>query len=320
MEAYHVGVAIVNYKTADLVCECLESIACLNANAKISVCVVDNASGDGSLDKLQSYVRSERFSGWVYILDGKRNGGFSYGNNRAAEYFEKIGITHFWLLNPDANPKSDALLELLNVLDRHEGCAMVGSRLQDEDGTEQVAAFNFPTPFGEFVNTLKLNLVSKVFTKRVIAQPLETIVQEVDWVAGASMLIRWSDFEKVGFMDEGYFLYFEEVDLCMAVRSCGRSIMYVPQSRVVHHVGAATGISDTRKQAPRRPRYWFESRRRFYIKNYGVLCAILADMFWLVGFSLYRLKALLMRKPRLDPPYFAWDFLKNSVFFRGGRL
>lgn len=318
MVAHHVGVSIVNYKTASLVQECLQSLAQMNVqSAKVSVCVVDNASGDGSAEQLSAFIAQPSYSPWVTFIAAPKNGGFSYGNNVAAEYFKDKNITHFWLLNPDAAPRAGALDELLHAMAGLPECAIAGSRLEDEDGTEQIAAFNYPTPLGEFVNTLKLNWLSRRCSERVIAVAPPKNKAAVDWVAGASMLIRWPVLMNCGFMDENYFLYFEEVDLCLAVKNKGFSTLYVPQSRVVHHVGAATGISDMRKQAPRRPQYWFDSRRRFFQKNYGFTGALLADVAWLAGYSLFRLKAIVKGQVLLDPPYFMRDFLKYSSLVKG---
>lgn len=320
MEHYRVGIAIVNYKTSDLVCDCLKGIARLVTEAKVSVCIVDNYSCDGSYERLFEEAHKPEYLGWVHVIDGARNGGFSYGNNLAGKYFSDLGISYFWMLNPDTYPTEHSLSEMLAVFEQKPACGAVGSRLQDADGTRQIAAFNFPKPLGEFVNTLRLGLVEKMLPRYVVAYELSDELQKVDWVAGASMLVRWDDFKSIGFMDEGYFLYFEEVDLCFKLTQAGRAIYYAPKSIVVHHVGAATGISDTRKKAPRRPQYWFDSRRRFYLKNHGFLGVVIADTSAVVGMLLYRLKVKILSQRDADPPQFTRDLLKNSVLFRGWKL
>lgn len=320
MEHYRVGIAIVNYKTSDLVCECLKGIAQLVTAADIKVCIVDNHSCDGSYERLIEEAQKPDYFGWVQVLDGARNGGFSYGNNLAAKHFADLDVSHFWMLNPDTYPTEHSLANLLTVFDRYPESGAVGSRLQDTDGTRQIAAFNFPRPLGEFVNMLRAGAVERLFSRYVVASTLPEKLHKVDWVAGASMLLRWEDFKSVGFMDEGYFLYFEEVDLCFKIGQLGRSIYYAPQSVVVHHVGAATGISDTRKKAPRRPRYWFNSRRRYFINNFGISGALIADVSALIGLVLYKMKVKVLRQPDTDPPSITRDLLINSIFFRGWKL
>lgn len=320
MEHCRVGIAIVNYKTSDLVRECLSGITRLATKADIKVCIVDNHSCDGSYERLCEEARKPEYAGWVQVIDASRNGGFSYGNNLAANYFADFDISYFWMLNPDTVPTEHALTELLAVFDQDPACGAVGSHLQDEDGTAQIAAFRFPRPCGEFVNSLRLGLIDKLLPHYLVASDMPEVLQKVDWVAGASMLLRWQDFKAIGFMDEGYFLYFEEVDLCFKIHQANRSIYYTPRSVVVHHVGAATGISDTRKKAPRRPQYWFDSRRRFFLSNYGSWGLLVADISALVGMTLYRVKAKALSKIDNDPPRFTRDLLKNSIFFRGWRL
>jgi GT2 family glycosyltransferase len=135
----------------------------------------------------------------------------------------------------------------------------------------------------------------------------------VDWVSGASILLRASLLKTVGPMDEGYFLYFEEVDYCRAIQKAGYQVWHHPASRVIHHVGAATGISNTRLQAPRRPTYWFDSRRRYFLKNHGLIKAVVADCLWLVGYASWKLRNIVQRKPDSNPPYFMRDFFSHSI-------
>ena len=127
-------------------------------------------------------------------------------------------------------------------------------------------------------------------------------------MTGACLMVRSELLRQVGLLDEGYFLYFEEMDFCARARRAGWSIWHVPASRVVHLGGAATGINAGRK---RRPRYWYDSRRRFFVRNYGIASLALADMLWSAG----RLSLLLRRclglaaKPNGDPRWHAFDLL-----------
>jgi hypothetical protein len=135
-------------------------------------------------------------------------------------------------------------------------------------------------------------------------------------MAGASMMIRRAVFDSIGLMDEAYFLYFEETDFCLRARRAGWLCWYVPASRVVHLVGQSSGVTDTRSRPKRMPRYWLESRRRYFRRNHGWLYALLADCAWAFGFALWRLRRWLQRKPDHDPPGLLWDFMRFS--FLGG--
>jgi len=148
------------------------------------------------------------------------------------------------------------------------------------------------------------------------APPVPTEAGPCDWVAGASMIVRREVFERVGLMDEKYFMYFEEVDFCKQAGKAGWPCWYVPESRVVHLVGSVSQMSDQRKHRKRRPKYWFESRRRYFVKNHGWLYAALTDLAFVTGFAIWRLRRLLQRKADTDPPRFLLDSIEQSVFFK----
>ena len=86
-----------------------------------------------------------------------------------------------------------------------------------------------------------------------------------------------------------------------------------PQSVIVHLEGQNTGVSDRKKAPKRRPKYWFESRRYYFVRNHGVLTAMAADLAWVVGFATFRLRQIVQRKPQTDPPHFLWDFVRYSL-------
>ena len=315
---HQIGISIVNYKTPHLVGECLLSLAAEHEyRGCLKVVVVDNASGDGSYEKISAFVQEQQFSDWVEVVDAGKNGGYSFGNNIAFRRLLEAGCDLIWLLNPDTRLLPGATRALVDCLDSDTQIGIAGSRLEDQDGTPQVSAFNFPSPMTELINTAKIGVFQRLVPSAVIPRPISPGRETVDWVAGASMMMKADVLRRVGMMDEAYFLYFEEVDFCRAVTRAGYRIIYEPASRVIHHVGAATGISDTRKQAPRRPTYWFESRQRYFQKNFGFLATLLADIFWLLAYSSLRLRARIQNKHLLDPPHFIKDFIRNSSFARG---
>lgn len=313
-----IGISIVNYKTPHLVGECLLSLATEHEYAgHIKVVVVDNASGDGSYETILEFVREQQLEAWVEVVDAGKNGGYSFGNNIAFGRLLDEGCDLIWLLNPDTRLLPGATRALVDCLDSDAQIGIVGSRLEDHDGTPQVAAFNFPSPMTELINTSQIGLLGRLLPSAVVPRPISGGRETVDWVAGASMMMKAEVIRRVGMMDEEYFLYFEEVDFCRAATRAGYRIVYEPTSRVIHHVGAATGISDTRKQAPRRPTYWFESRQRYFQKNFGFAATLLADTFWVMAYSSLRVRAKLQKKSLSDPPHFVKDFIRNSSFVRG---
>jgi GT2 family glycosyltransferase len=131
------------------------------------------------------------------------------------------------------------------------------------------------------------------------------------------MIVRREVFEAVGLFDDAYFMYFEEVDFCLRAGRAGWPCWYVPASRVVHLVGQASGVTDKAQSRKRRPAYWFESRRRYFVRNHGRVYAAVADAAWATGYALWRVRRAVQRKPDNDPAALLRDFIRHSVFLRG---
>lgn len=315
-------VVVLNYRTADLTIDCLRSLVDeVKLIPGMRVVVTDNASGDGSAEKIGAAIVANRWD-WAELMPLERNGGFAYGNNAAIRpaLTSENPPPYVLLLNPDTVVRPGAIKSLLNFMDANPTVGIAGSRLEDPDGTPQCSAFRFPSVMSELDSGFRMGPVTRLLSRWVIAPPVSNVPHETDWVAGASMIIRRQVFESAGLMDENYFMYFEEVDFCLAAKRAGWSCWYVPESHVVHYVGQSSGVTDTKRPPKRMPTYWFDSRRRFFLKNYGWLYTIGVDAAWITGFTLWRWRRALQRKPDTDPPKFWSDFLSNSVFVRGGQI
>lgn len=313
-------VIVLNYRTPDLTIDCLHSLVSeVPSVPGTQVVVVDNASNDGSVERIQGAIHRENWGDWVTFMPLDRNGGYAAGNNAGIR--PALEAEHppeyILLLNPDTVVRPNALKALVNFMDAHPEVGIAGSRLEDPDGTPQQSAFRFPNVWAELDGGLRLGVVSRLLSRWSIAPPVKDEIHQTDWVAGASMIVRRQVFEDVGLMDEKYFLYFEEVDFCLAANRAGWSCWYVPESRVVHFVGQSSGVTDTKSKPKRRPTYWFDSRRRFFVKNYGWWYAILTELAWASGFALWRVRRAIQRKPDNDPPKFLQDFVLNSVLVKG---
>jgi N-acetylglucosaminyl-diphospho-decaprenol L-rhamnosyltransferase len=319
-ETARILVVVLNYRTADLTIACLRSIAPhVPLLPNMHVVVTDNASGDGSVEKLDRVIKGENMSRWAELMPLPRNGGYAYGNNAGVRpaLASAAPPDFVLLLNPDTVLRPNAIQSLVRFMREHPDCGIAGSRLEDPDGTPQTSAFNFPNAWAELDRGLQLGLVARLLENKLVRRPIPDHACSVDWVAGASMLVRRAVFEHIGLIDEAYFLYFEEVDFLLRAKRAGFETYYVPDSRVVHHVGASTGVSDHRKAAKRVPDYWFDSRRRYFLKNHGFMGAAAADVAWLLGFSLHTLRQRVMPKNANDPPHVLEDFVRNGVWRRG---
>jgi GT2 family glycosyltransferase len=315
-------IVIVNYRTADLTIDCLRSLAPQIDASQMRLVITDNLSGDDSVARISGAITDNRWS-WATLLPLERNGGFAYGNNAAIKpALESADPPEYVLmLNPDTVLRDGAIPELLKFMDANPGAGIAGSRLEDPDATPQQSAFRFHGLASEFAGVMKFSLVDRALNGFLVAPPIvPTQVSRTDWVAGASMIIRREVFRDVGLLDEKYFMYFEEVDFCRAAHKAGWECWYVPSSRVVHLVGAASQISDARKHRKRRPTYWFDSRRRYFVKNHGITYAALADLAFAIGYSIWRVRRAIQRKADNDPPKLLSDLLRNSVFVRGAAV
>lgn len=315
---------ILNYRTPELTVACLRSLARqIGSLPGAEVVVTDNDSGDGSADKIAAAIQQEGMSAWARCEPLPKNGGYAYGNNAPVRNaLTRPNPPEFvLLLNPDTEVLPGAITALIDFMRAHPECAIAGSRLEDEQGNVHCSAFNFPSAWSELDRGLELGIVTKLLRDRTVQRPIPDQPCEVDWVAGASMLVRRQVFERVGLIDEAYFLYFEEVDFLLRARRAGFRTFYVPHSRVVHHMGASTGVTDE-KAAPRRiPTYWFDSRRRYFVKNHGLAHAALADSAFLLGHALQKLRRMAVpKRTRPDPPHMVRDYLQNGVWAKGAKL
>lgn len=309
-------IVIVNYRTPTLTIDCLHSLANeVKSLPNLSAIVVDNDSGDGSIEQIETAIKTQGWSDWATILAAERNGGYAYGNNLAirAALASSYPPDYILLLNPDTIARPAAIKTLVDFMEQHPQVGIVGSRLEDPDGTPQHSAFRFHTLLSELESGLRLGVISRLLSKWIIAPPVSDVDCQTDWVAGASMMIRREVFESIGLMDEEYFMYYEEVDFCLQAKKAGWSCWYVPESRVVHLVGQSSGVTNTKIPPQRRPQYWFDSRRRYFLKNHGWMYAALADFLWLFGFILWRVRRVIQRKPDPDPPHLLEDFLRHAM-------
>ncbi len=312
-------VAIVNYRTPDLVIHCLQSLAAEVSQLHAQVVVADNASGDGSVAKIQGAIAAAGWQSWATVLPLERNGGFAYGNNRIIQpaLAAVPPPDYVLLLNPDTQTYPGTLKMLLDFMGAHPDVGIVGSRLEGADGRPQHSAFRFPSFWSELDQAFALGILTQLLSRWVITQPITPDPIPTDWVSGAAMMVRREVFESVGYMDEGYFLYFEEVDFCRQAQQQGWPCWYVPQSRVIHFVGQSSGINNPKYARRQLPQYWFDSRLRYFLKHHGWLYTTLTDAASVIGFSLWKIRARLQRKPDTFPLNLLQDRWRNSIWVRG---
>ncbi|HEY9722553.1 MAG TPA: glycosyltransferase family 2 protein, partial [Oscillatoriaceae cyanobacterium] len=223
------AIVIVNWNTRTLLLACLESVRRFASEAE--VWVVDNASHDGSAEAVRTQFPEVR------LIANAENAGFARANNQA---IRKSTAPYVWLLNPDTELREGALEALEAVLDADPHTAVVGSGLLNPDGSPQPCSFAFPTPFSSFAEWLLLPRPLARTRDRLLGLTPRRDAGPTDWVLGASLLVRRTAIDAVGLLDEGYFMYSEELDWCHRFRQAGHDVRLAPDSVVVHHGGAST--------------------------------------------------------------------------------
>jgi len=308
-------IVTVNYKTAPLVEELIHSLKSEITNLGTThMVIVDNASNDNSIEYINDYIDKNNIS-WITVIQNPSNSGYAAGNNLGINSIieRDIDFKTAWFLNPDTKVRKNAGVELINHI-KHNNSHIVGSRLEDEDGTPQSSHFNFPGIITQISDGLRLGIFDKVFKNKLITKPISNNIEQADWLSGASFMVTKQYIDTVGLMDDEYFLYFEELDYCLQGARNNMPCWHVPTSRVYHAVGAATGISDHRKKSPRRPQYWFDSRTLYFSKNYGALTLAIYNFIFILSYTTWLLRTYLTNKTKLnkEPPFFLRDFIKNA--------
>lgn len=305
---------ILNWRTPDMTLRSVE--AALEALQGIAgaLVVVDNDSGDGSFEKLSAAVVAK---GWdrgpqqVRVLQSGRNGGFGAGNNFGIRAGLPDGSKpdYVYILNSDAFPASGAISALLTHLETHPRTGFVGSHIHGPEGEAHRTAFRFPSILGEFEQNIRFGPVSRVLKRWIVAQPVPTSTSRVDWLAGASLMMRQDVLNQIGLFDETFFLYYEETDLCRRAALAGWPTDYVLESRVAHIGSVSTGM----KTWARIPHFWLDSRLHYYVKNHGWLYAFAATLAALLGGVLWRARLIFQRKDRGDPPRYLRDLVAHDA-------
>jgi N-acetylglucosaminyl-diphospho-decaprenol L-rhamnosyltransferase len=262
-----VSVIVVNWNTRALLAQCLRSIYDTVSGLSLEVIVVDNASKDGSVEMV-----SREFPR-VRLIQNVENVGFARANNQAMAASRGYYVL---LFNSDAIATPNAIRSSVCLANAEPRAGIVGARLLNIDGSFQASYTSFPTLWQEFLILTGLGRLfyGQWYPSRGAEE--DRGPQVVDYVEGAFMLVRREAFEEVGGMDEGYFMYAEEVNWCYAMRQKGWQVWYQPDAKIIHLGG---GSSQHRR--PEREGDLYRSRVRFFRKYHGDGAA------WLLKLQIY---------------------------------
>lgn len=304
-----VAIIIVNWNTGKLLSKCVESLLTLGFTSKISdIVVIDNASTDPSMTLLLNQLPILPHRELVQAMGKKNNAGFAGGNNSGIRWIrEKYGsdIPHILLLNPDTKVPTGSIDTLVNTLNSNEKIGIIGPELLNADGTHQPSVRAFPTL--RTIATTLLKLTRVVSSTNYWQHYMQTSfdfkrTQAVDQVMGAAFLIRNTTVQNVGLLDEGYFVWFEEVDYCRTAKTKGWEVWYTPDATVVHYGGASFAqLVGFKRTLP-----WLKSSLRYTRKHLGVLATAIVlliaplTIFLTIPASFFHLLLKKQNKSRLN--------------------
>ena len=248
------AVVIVSFNVRHELDACLESVVGHTDPFPATIVVVDNASQDGTPEMVREHWPTVR------LIEAGANIGFSRANNLGIRATESEYVL---LLNPDTVTPPGAISALVRGLATQPDAAAAGPRIVDQNGVAELSFGWTMGPFGE----LRQKVLGSLYRRRVglVVHRVERWTREAverEWVSGACLLIRRHDLEAVGLLDERYFMYAEDVDLCVALRQRGRKIVFVPQSEIVHLRGRSAGRN------PHTERLRRQSQLAYYEKHH----------------------------------------------------
>lgn len=266
------SIVIVSYNTKELTRHCLECVKKFAEDISYEVLVIDNASIDGSADMV-----AEEFS-WVTLIRLSANRGFAGGNIPG---MKNASGKYILLLNSDAFLSEGILHKTISFMDRHHKIGILGCRLINSDGTFQPSARMLPSPLNKILQITGLAAhfpKSRFLGRADLTWWDHSVPRSVGWVVGAFFLIRRKTMEELGFLDDRYFLYFEEVDYCLTAKRAGWEVVFYPHAHVVHLAGqsAAKSGQDITEHGKQIKAVRIASEFRYYRKLYGWFYVLLS--------------------------------------------
>lgn len=295
------AIIIVNYNTSEELDACLRSLQAGEGQITSQVVVVDNNSSDGSADMVRSRHP------WVsQVIVNPINGGYAYANNIGLRWF---GIAsnrpleelprYYLLLNPDTVLPLLALHSMVAFMDAHLDVGVAGPKLVRQDGSlDKACRRSFPSPlisFYQFSGLGKLFPKSHLFARYNLTYLDPDVEAEVDSVVGAFMLVRGAALHQAGLLDEAFFMYGEDLDLCYRIKENGWRVVYHPQVTVLHIKGASS-----RKASSRSILAFYDAMRIFHNKHYRSHTSIAVNH--LVDAGITVLRAIALGRNRLRRP------------------
>lgn len=282
-------ISIINYRTAELTIGCVQSVLDNLPGIDGHVTIVDNNSGDGSARVIADWIATLPADTPVSLIPSDTNTGFSGGHNLSLAAHR---ANYYLVLNSDAVLQPGCLSALMEATKTDPNMGFFAPRLEYDDGNRQTSCFRFPTPFSEVIRGACSGPVTRMLKRYDIPLDMPPAPDQIDWASFACILLNGRMVDAIGPLDEGYFLYFEDIEYCWRARKAGWHIQYVPAARAVHFRGGSGPVQQGVREKARLPAYYYASRTRFFYQAYARSGLFAANGCWLLGRSFANLRRL----------------------------
>ena len=279
------SIVIISWNVRELLRRCLQSIVTEARpgsadgvfevdGREVEILVVDNASTDGSSEMVRDEFPR------IHLIVNDENRGFTAANNQGLALSRG---RHLLLLNPDTEIVGDALATMTGYMQANSEVGALGPRLLNTDGSLQSSRRRFPTLSTALVESTVVQEWwddNRILRRYYAADTPDDAVQRVDWVTGACLLVRRQAYERVGGLDEGFFMYSEELDWCKRIKDAGWEVVFLPTATVIHHEGKSS-----EQVVPARHIYFQSSKVRYFRKHHGAFQAGALRWFLLLTYA-----------------------------------
>ncbi len=292
-----VAISIINYRTGAMTIAAAASALDDLGDREARLVIVDNASGDGSADEIDAWIKA-RGDTRATLVRSATNSGFSGGHNQGMAAAPEADA--YLILNSDALLRPGFFNAIEAAFAANPEAGLIASRLEYEDGTPQQSCFRFASPTSELIRGAATGPVTRLFRRHVVALDLPPDPDQIEWASFASILLRGDMVRAIGPMDEGYFLYFEDAEYALRATRAGWGVIYAPEARTVHFRGGSGPVNAMQAAKKRMPDYYWRSRTRFFRQAHGVTGPLRANLAWCLGRMIAQSRRLVGRAVPAD--------------------
>ncbi len=289
------AIVVINFRTPQKTIECLASLLPQVQGAEYKVIVIDNSSGDDSCQAISNWLHLHDKGEIVELHESDFNGGFSYGNNLGIKL---VNAQHYLLLNSDTLVSDGAIKTLLAATEKYPEAGLLSPRILSSSGDTQASCFRLLNPIGEFCKAAQTGIIDRFLNNYVATMEISDLVTKPQWTSFACVLVRAEVFKDVGLLDDSYFMYFEDVEFCARATRAGWLIVNLPEAQIEHLMGGSSSVVDDIRNKRRLPRYYYESRSRYFYQIFGQFGLAMANILWTIGFLLSSVRRVFGRRDK----------------------